>query len=146
MKPFSKPCAGKSYSARDIIPLAAIAGIISAAMLGINFKIGLVLLGLTIGALLGIVRSTRPKRSAQFIRHDVPIKQIFSDYDLTEKVTNPQVKSVQPEHQPVQKDTLAEPLLTALRVRGSTWMLPWSTWETPLPSLQRMSLSRSQRL
>jgi hypothetical protein len=120
MKPFANPFAGKSYSARDIIPIAAIAGIISIAAMGINFKFGLVLLGLTIGALAGIVRSTRPKLSdrptTQFVQYSPPIKTVFSEYDITEKPANPQV-TIKPKPQPAQPIP-AQPLLNALRADG----------------------------
>jgi hypothetical protein len=119
MKPLANPFAGKSYSAGDIIPLAAIFGIICLSLIGVNVKIGLVMLGLAIGALVGIVKSTGPKQSTplQLIQHETPIKTIFSEYDLTER---PATAPAVPQGAAIKQVDLklAQPLLTTLRITG----------------------------
>jgi hypothetical protein len=131
MKHFTHPFAGKNYAASDIIPVLAIVGIIGVAMLGINFKFGLVVLGLAVGILLATIRNTRLKQTTppEYVRHEPTIKTIFSELELTERpATWPAQFPPRPEPQGVPVKAvdlkLAQPLLTTLSITGHNLNAP----------------------
>jgi hypothetical protein len=106
-----------NFDRSTILPFIAILGIVSVAVMGIDFLTGLILFLLPAGLLIAlIVRSKRtaPQSSTQVIP---AMKIISSEFEITGDVRG------KPAPQPV-LPTPYEPLLTALRIQGFNLQVP----------------------
>ena len=94
------------FQSRDILPLAAIVGVIALTVMGLNFWTGLGLFALDVGLLILFAR----RKHNDAPRQIPPMRTVVSEFELTEPPAKPMPKPVGNE--------FYQPLLSALRSGG----------------------------